>query len=395
MQRRDFLLTSTGLAAGGILAPSIGKLHAEDAKPTRIDTPIGQKAQVGIARGSSMADAVTKAVELSGGIDFIKEGQTVLIKPNVTGAAINPTTTDPEVLYAVIKLVNTRGPRRILVSDRCFSPLFSEATPKTVDVMKAVGHIEAVEQAKSDTKAPVMAIGFEEAEREYADLGIQKDTPRWRKMKPELAKHWPNGYELAQLLFSVDHVVNVPVIKTHFQAWFTMAMKAFVGMSHHRTRIEFHREYSGDRSLGDQLGVHALEQKNSRRRRGIRKDQAEEDNKIYPFVAKIAELNLGLRPALNILDGTKSFVFGGPSHGDEAAAKVVVASRDRVAADVVGVAVLKQLGCEERIMKRSVWQIPFVRHAVKIGLGVQSPDEIDLRASDVPFLDEVKGFMAT
>ena len=395
MQRRDFLLTSTGIAAGGILTSSWNGLRAEDARPPRIDTPYGQKAKVGIARGSSMADAVNKAVELSGGIDFIKEGQTVLIKPNVTGAAINPTTTDPEVLYAVIKLVNTRGPRRILVSDRCFSPLFSESTPKTVDVMRAVGHLEAVEQAKSDTKAPVIAIGFEDAEREYSDLGIAPGTPRWRKMKPELAKHWSTGYELAELLFAVDHVVNVPVIKTHFQAWFTMAMKAFVGMSHHRTRIAFHREYSGDRSLTDQLGVDSLTQKNSRRRRGIKKDPAEEEKRIYPFVAKIAELNLGLRPALNILDGTKSFVFGGPSHGDEASAKVIVASRDRVAADVVGVAVLKQLGCEDRMMTRSIWQIPFVRHAVKIGLGIQSADEIDLQASDVPFLKEVQGFLAS
>ena len=51
---------------------------------------------------------------------------------------------------------------------------------------------------------------------------------------------WPNGFELAELLFAVDHVINVPVIKTHFQAWFTMSMKAFVGMSHHRSRREFH-----------------------------------------------------------------------------------------------------------------------------------------------------------
>jgi uncharacterized protein (DUF362 family) len=172
-----------------------------------------------------------------------------------------------------------------------------------------------------------------------------------------------------------------------------MAMKAFVGMSHHRTRMEFHSEFSGDRKLTDQLGVASLEQKNSRRRRGIKKDQAEEESKIYPFVARIAELNLGLKPALNILDGSKSFVFGGPSHGDEAEPKVVVASRDRIAADVVGVAVLKHFGCEERIMNRPIWQIPFVRHAVKIGLGVASADEINLKASDVPFLNEIQSFM--
>lgn len=393
MDRRSFLQTSAGLTAGGVLA-SWKPCFAEES-PQRIDTPVGQKAKVGIARGSSMTDAVNQAVQKAGGLGFIKEGQTVLVKPNVTGALGNPTTTNPETLYAVIKLVAERGPRRILVSDRSFSPLFNETSPKTIDVMRAVGHVEAVDQAKSELKAPVFAVGFEEAEKEYEALGVPPKTPRWRKMKPPGASHWPTGYELAELLFSVDHVINVPVIKTHFQAWFTMAMKAFVGMSHHRTRYEFHtKEYSGERGLADQLGVNALEQKNSRRRRGIRRDPEDEEKKIYPFVARIAELNLGFQPAFNILDGTRSFVFGGPSHGDQVEPKVVVASRDRIAADVVGVALLKHFGCEERIMKRSIWQIPFVRHAVKIGLGVGSAEEIDLQSHDLPFIEEMKSMIA-
>ncbi|MBY0587727.1 DUF362 domain-containing protein [bacterium] len=394
MKRRNFLYTTAGLAAGGLIGPR-RILRADEPKPlVRMDTPVGQKATVGVARGSSMTDAVRKAVQLSGGMDFLAEGETVLIKPNCTGAFVSPTTTAPEVLYAVIKLAAERGPRRILVSDRCFSPLFSEASPRTIDVMKAVGHLDAVEQARTETKANIIAIGFEEAEREYKELGVEPKTPRWQRMKPEGASHWPRGYELAQLLFSVDHVINVPVIKTHFQAWFTMSMKAFVGMSHHRTRLEFHSEKSGGRGLADQLGVHALEFKNSRRRRGIKKDMHKEEEEIYPFVAKIAELNLGFKPTLNIMDGSKSFVFGGPSHGDEAEPKVIVASRDRVAADVVGVSILKHFGCEERIMNRSVWQIPFVRHACKIGIGVQSNEEIDLAVDDLPYLDEVKKFLA-
>jgi uncharacterized protein (DUF362 family) len=396
MDRRRFLYASAALAAGGAAAagPLAFGLEETPARE-RIDTPRGQKARVGIARGSSMTDAVRRAVGLAGGLDFIQEGQTVLIKPNVTGALGNPTTTNPETLYAVIQLVNERGPRRILVSDRCFSPLFSESSPKTIDVMKAVGHVDAVEQAKSELKAPVVAVGFEEAEKEYENLGVQPKTPRWRKMKPPGADHWPKGYELAELLFAVDHVVNVPVVKTHFQAWFTMSMKAFVGMSHHRTRLEFHGEYSGDRGLADQLGKNALEQRNSRRRRGIRRDPDDEDRKIYPFVARIAELNLGFRPAFNILDGTRSFVFGGPSHGDEVEPKVVVASRDRVAADAVGVAVLKHYGCEDKIMSRSIWKLPFMRHAVKIGIGVGGADEIDLRAHDLPYLDDVQTLLAS
>src|SRR5262249_25476663 len=133
--------------------------------------PAATSAEVGIARGSNMEQAVRKAVELAGGMNFIQEGQTVLIKPNVTGAVVNPTTTSPQVLYAVIKLAAARGPKRIIVADRSFSPIFDTSTPKTIDVMKKVGHVDAVEQAKSDIKAPVVAVGLEDCAEELALLG--------------------------------------------------------------------------------------------------------------------------------------------------------------------------------------------------------------------------------
>ncbi len=362
--RRRFLQTAGAMTLGGLFVPKAA--WGRDNGPA--------KADVGIARGSSMHDAVKKAVELAGGMGFIKEGQTVLIKPNVTGALKSPTTTEPEVLYAVIKLVAAQGPKRIIISDRSFSAQFVETTPKTIDVMKSVGHVDAVNQAISDFKAPVIAVGLEDAKGELERLGVPKGTPLWRKIKPEGAKHWPNGFELAELLFRVDHVINVPVIKTHFQAWFTMSMKAFVGMSHHRTRMEFHQTWVGEGSLFDQ-------KRTSSRRRGVKRDFVAEGNSLAPFVNRIAELNLGITPSMNILDGSKCFVFGGPSSGDTSEPKVIVASRDRIAADATGVALLKSIGTEDRLQKTSVWDTPFLKHGIKIGLGVDSAKKINLQAS--------------
>ena len=334
-----------------------------------------ERADVGIARGSSLEEAVRRAVKLAGGMDFIKEGQTVLIKPNVTGAKTSPTTTNPEVLYATIKLVAERGPKRIIVADRSFSPIFKISTPKTIDVMKRVGHLDAVNQAIKDVKAPVVAVGLEDAAAELELLGKPPDAPLWRKLKPEKAAHWPNGFYLGELLFAVDHVINVPVIKTHFQAWFTMSMKAFVGMSHHNTRMEFHRTYvGGGKGLGDQNWTR------SSRRRGVKHDPAQEARDIAPFINKIAELNLGIAPALNILDGSVSFVYGGPSEGDTAEPKIIVASRDRIAADATGVAVLKSIGTEERLQSRSAWDTPFIKHGIKIGLGIDSVQKLNLKS---------------
>lgn len=378
--RRKFLAQVGGasLAAGlgsGLVLPKLSFGADVPAAPASAD--------VGIARGSNMEEAVRKAVELSGGMDFIKEGQTVLIKPNVTGKVANPTTTSPEVLYAVIKLVSERGPKRIIVADRSFSPIFDTSTPKTIDVMKGVGHIDAVEQAKSDVKAPVVALGLEDCQDELELLG-KKGAEMWRRVKPEKAEHWPNGFELAELLFAVDHVINVPVIKTHFQAWFTMSMKAFVGMSHHRTRREFHTAFKGDSNLFNQKAS------GGRRRLGPegRKQDIEEAG---PMVNRVAELNLGITPALNILDGTKSFVFGGPSHGDEVEPKLVVASRDRIAADATGVAVLKKYGTERRLQRYSVWENPFIQHGIKVGLGIDGRDKLQLKSAGIE-PDEMKLF---
>jgi uncharacterized protein (DUF362 family) len=366
--RRHFLRQAGGvsLAAGLSSQLILPQLAFGEDQP---EGPLS--AEVGIARGSSMEEAVRKAVELSGGMDFIKAGQTVLIKPNVTGAVKNPTTTNPEVLYAVIKLVSERGPKRIIVADRSFSPTFVTTSPKTIDVMKFVGHVDAVNQARSDVKAPVVAVGLEDAAEELELLG-RKDVEMWRKIKPEKADSWPDGFELAELLFAVDHVINVPVIKTHFQAWFTMSMKAFVGMSHHRTRREFHTAFRGTNDLANQTAS------GSRRRLGPegRKEDIEE---VSPLVQRVAELNLGIKPALNILDGTRSFVFGGPSHGDTVDPKLIVASRDRIAADATGVAVLKRYGTERRLQKYSVWENPFIRHGIKIGLGIDSVDKLKLK----------------
>src|SRR6516225_3608904 len=193
LKRRDFLKTAGTLAVGLGLGADLGFA----AQP---------KVDVGIARGSNMEEAVRRAVKLAGGMDFIKEGQTVLIKPNVTGALKSPTTTNPEVLYAAIKLVAERGPKRIIVADRSFSAQFVETTPKTIDVMKKVGHLDAVDQAIRDVKAPVVAVGLEDAAGELERLGRPKDTPLWRRSKDDKAAHWASGFEQAGVLVAVEQV---------------------------------------------------------------------------------------------------------------------------------------------------------------------------------------------
>jgi len=55
---------------------------------------------------------------------------------------------------------------------------------------------------------------------------------------------------------------------------------------------------------------------------------------------------------------------------------------DRVAVDAVGVAVLKELGSNDAIMGRKIFEQEQIKRAAELGLGISSPRQVELTASD-------------
>jgi uncharacterized protein (DUF362 family) len=104
---------------------------------------------------------------------------------------------------------------------------------------------------------------------------------------------------------------------------------------------------------------------------------------------KIAELNLAFRPDLNIIDGWKCFVKGGPDKGEVKEPHLILAGKDRVALDAAGVAVLKTLGTEERLQKKSPWEQAQICRAAQLGLGAKSAKEVELRSAGVQEIKEI------
>jgi uncharacterized protein (DUF362 family) len=96
----------------------------------------------------------------------------------------------------------------------------------------------------------------------------------------------------------------------------------------------------------------------------------------------IAELNQGYTPQLIVMDGIDAFTDGGPSRGTIAHPNVMIAGSDRVAVDAVGLAVLKDLGANDAIMGTPIFVHEQMARAVEVGLGVQSPDQIQLVSDD-------------
>ena len=105
------------------------------------------------------------------------------------------------------------------------------------------------------------------------------------------------------------------------------------------------------------------------------------DTHAYPRLwSQIAQVNQGLTPSSNVLDGYRALTTGGPTIHDGAGPtyadpKVYIVSTDRIAADACGVAVLQTLSpATEEVTRRAAWAGPQIAAAVAAGVGIDSPD---------------------
>jgi uncharacterized protein (DUF362 family) len=365
--RRDFLKIAGVSAIGTGLAPEL-VAEAQNNEPVT--------ATVSIVKNASVKHAVRDAVEMSGGLDFIKPGQRVLIKPNQVAPVKRPITTNAEVLYEVVKLVAEAGCDNIFVSDQGFHTF-----KKGSVLMKASGHYDAAKQAESDVGGGVKVIPVAFADSEPY---LKPGSPIWREIHHPLAKRWVDadgksvGFKLAELLFQVDHIINVPACKCHTQLWFTLSMKAFVGMTAHPSRFYFH----------------AKSESGCFYKPGDNQPWTNTEADVTPPAQYIAELNLGVAPALNIIDGTRPLYAGSHVRGESAKADIIIASRDRIAADVTGVALLRTVGAEKRLYSMSPWKHPLIRHARKLRLGVKRRSDLTVKHKGVDTIDTMLEHMA-
>lgn len=290
---------------------------------------MAEKAKTGVCKGRTVEESVRGAVAMAGGLDFVGRGATVLVKPNVNSDDPCPATTSPAVVSAVVRLLRERRPGRIIVGDR------SVYWGDTLEYMKATGIYDA-------------AIG---AGAEPVDL----EKAGWARARPRGAREWGGTLEVSKLAREVDYIVSVPVIKSHRIAGFSMGLKNTLGMVSPADRL-------------DKLHEHDYEEPT--------------------FGGMIAEANLALRPDLVIMDGTSVMVRGGPFSGETFAPGLIVASRDVVANDVVGLAIMKALGTKAEIQQRSPWEQPQIARACELGLGARGPADVELHVDGLPDMEE-------
>lgn len=333
VNRRDFIKGST--VAGLSLALGCAGVEAPAAFG---DIPLGQ---VTLVRADTAADAIARGAELMAGLSFIEPGQRVLLKPNLTGPIQPPDVTSPRLLMALIEQCRAAGAGEVVVAERTFGPL------NTDEVFESRVYEEGT---LSMLDAVILAGG----------TFLPLDEEPWVEVQPADAVDLTGPILIPSVLDEVDHVINVPALKTHELAVFTMTMKNLFGLVHPDSReAQFHGHAAND---------------------------ADPDR----FYRVFAQMNLAFAPTLNVMDALVSRTTGGPTPpGDVAETNLVLFGRDRVAMDAVGLAILKVYGTEPHIEDRPVWEQVQLAEAVRLGFGVSGPDDVTLVGDGVDELDAI------
>ena len=350
--RRKFI-KSVGLVSGAaMLSPVVHSLgngadslsnYSEPPAAFAEGTPIAAAGlsphRVVLVSTSDRAAGVKRAIELLQPPTF--SGKKVFIKPNYNTGDAAPASTDPAVLETLVQEIRADGASQILVGDRS-----GMATTRT-----AMEQQQVFSLADRYGFTPII----------FDELG--RDD--WQYF-PSEGSNWSRGFAIARPVLAADAIVNACCLKTHrFGGHFTLSLKNTIGM--------VARTVPGDSH-----------------------DYMRELHRSASQRLMIAEVNRAYRPSLVIIDGVEAFVNGGPDQGDRVNANVMLASTDRIAADAVGIAILRMLGTTPEVSAGSIWSQTQIRRAADLGLGAVGADRVELITGDdasAQMVDKLRPFL--
>jgi uncharacterized protein (DUF362 family) len=334
--RRDFLQL-TGAVAAGLLAsscqPEQPASPASGEAPT--SAPVTSKFQVAIGGAQTydraeVENQLQKLIDQLGGLgDVVKPGDTVAIKPNLTGgvysgvlqgyAPIESFITHPEVVRALVKQVQAAGAREVFI-------------------VEAVYEWESYQQWGYEDIASDLGV-------KLIDLNDSKPYADFIEQAVGLNSFIYKAFTFNQILNDVDVFMSVSKMKNHYLAGVTHTMKNLYGLVPYR----FYRLNEGDKYRS---GFHGTESQTRER---------------LPRI--IVDLNRARPIHFSLVDGIKTTQGGeGPWITSLAAIQpgVLIAGKNPVATDAVATAAMGHdpLG--------DYPSSPFVRCANHINLAAQA-----------------------
>lgn len=251
----------------------------------------------------------------------------VAIKANFNSADPFPAATNIETLEALMKNLDEAGASELVLAER-------SGMGATRKVLEKKGVFNLSE------KLGFKVVVLDEEEKED-----------WVKISGD-NNHWLRGFYISRIFQEADKVIQTCCLKTHrFGGHFTLSLKNSVGLVAKKLPGSIYN-YMGELHLS-------------------------------PHQRKmIAEINLHYPVDLVLMDGMKVFLNEGPERGLIKEPNLLLASKDRVAIDAVGIAILRHFGTTDNVSKGSIFQLEQIKRAAELGVGVKSADEINLKPID-------------
>ncbi|WP_164913727.1 DUF362 domain-containing protein [Methanoculleus taiwanensis] len=313
-------------------------------------------------------------LQASDDLAWLSPGDTVLLKPALNSGDPYPSTTHPLAVHAVAAVLADRG-ADVIVGDQ--AGVEAVVQDSSGSIKGSTADLYAATGMAGD--GGLTFIGFE-----------QEGWDRGYSLFPaERTPSWPNGFYYTSVVDRVDHIVALPRLSTHSQAGVTLGFKNWVGILRDDSRVEFHAE-----------GPFYSFVENAVKGTSLTTDYRNRD----VFFRRMTEIALCVADKLRatLFVGTKAQLTFGPnayavhnSYGGLGEAYTITpdpgcvfASSDPVAAEAVALAILTDMytgvpftkklswkaalflnGQAQELSEQSVWENPFVVHALALGLG--------------------------
>ncbi len=287
--------------------------------------------------------AIQAALDETIGLSMIRRGDSVYLRVNSNSGDPYPYSTSPELLLMVGGMLRDMGVTDLRIGDRSFW-----GDRNTANNLSNNGIAGAA-----------MTLGTTAVA--YEDVGTT-----WVTLPAGTVPDWVGTVRLPEPVTSATHIITLGCMKTHFIATFTMTLKISLGLVH-----------PTDRARAGNLMVH--------------------DAIARRLGRQIAQISKAYTPSLVLIDGWQALITGGPTPtdrtmgrgGDTADPHVVIASTDRIAADVAGIAVLQTIcPTTEPVTRGLPFANPQIAAAVTAGgLGITGADAFDLSGPTVPMVD--------
>ena len=192
MDRRKFLKSTAFIAGAGLIARK-SNLTAAESDPTVV-----------MIKNGSPREMASKAFEMLGGVStFIKKGDYVMIKPNMSWdrRPEYAATTNPELVAAVVTICLKAGANKVLIVDHTCN-----------DARRSYKN-SGIQDMAGEAGADVRFI----RESHYVNTDIPNGTAI-------------NRWLIHREVFKVDKLINMPILKHHSLSGLTIGFKNMMGL---------------------------------------------------------------------------------------------------------------------------------------------------------------------